>query len=136
MEIIAANSQVDGGRLMKIAVMALSGGMDSTSLLLRLLNEGYQVYCISYEYGQKHRIEIDRSILNIEYLNSKGMKVVHKIVDLKSAMGIFNSSLLVNDSVIPEGHYEEEQMKSTVVPNRNAIFSSIISSIKSLFYSG
>ena len=126
MEIIAANSQVDGGRLMKIAVMALSGGMDSTSLLLRLLNEGYQVYCISYEYGQKHRIEIDRSILNIEYLNSKGMNVVHKIVDLKSAMGIFNSSLLDNDSVIPEGHYEEEQMKSTVVPNRNAIFSSII----------
>ena len=92
MEIIAANSQVDGGRLMKIAVMALSGGMDSTSLLLRLLNEGYQVNCISYEYGQKHRIEIDRSILNIEYLNSKGMNVVHKIVDLKSAMGIFNSS--------------------------------------------
>ena len=126
MEIIVTNSQVDGGRLMKIAVMALSGGMDSTSLLLRLLNEGYQVYCISYEYGQKHRIEIDRSILNIEYLNSKGMNIVHKIVDLKSAMGIFNSSLLDNDSVIPEGHYEEEQMKSTVVPNRNAIFSSII----------
>ena len=41
--------------------MALSGGMDSTSLLLRLLREGYSVSCISYEYGQKHRVEIDRS---------------------------------------------------------------------------
>ena len=111
---------------MKIAVMALSGGMDSTSLLLRLLNEGYQVNCISYEYGQKHRIEIDRSVLNIEYLKSHNFDVVHEIVDLQGAMSIFNSSLLKDGSEIPEGHYEEEQMKSTVVPNRNAIFSSIL----------
>ena len=111
---------------MKIAVMALSGGMDSTSLLLRLLNEGYQVYCISYEYGQKHRVEVDRSALNIEYLKSKNFDVVHEIVDLQGAMSIFNSSLLNHESDVPEGHYEEEQMKSTVVPNRNAIFSSIL----------
>lgn len=117
---------MDGGRLMKIAVMALSGGMDSTSLLLRLLNEGYQVYCISYEYGQKHRVEVDRSALNIEYLKSKNFDVVHEIVDLQGAMSIFNSSLLNDESDVPEGHYEEEQMKSTVVPNRNAIFSSIL----------
>ena len=111
---------------MKIAVMALSGGMDSTSLLLRLLNEGYQVHCISYEYGQKHRIEIDRSVLNIEYLKSNNFDVLHEIVDLQGAMSIFNSSLLKDGSDVPEGHYEEEQMKSTVVPNRNAIFSSIL----------
>lgn len=117
---------MDGGGLMKIAVMALSGGMDSTSLLLRLLNEGYYVYCISFEYGQKHRVEIDRSASNISYLKSKAMNVNHEVVDLQSAMKIFNSSLLDNDSQVPEGHYEEEQMKSTVVPNRNAIFSSII----------
>ena len=73
---------------MKIAVMALSGGMDSTSLLLRLLNEGYQVNCISYEYGQKHRIEIDRSVLNIEYLKSHNFDVVHEIVDLQGAMTV------------------------------------------------
>ena len=111
---------------MKIAVMALSGGMDSTSLLLKLLKEGYRVHCISYEYGQKHRIEIDRSVMNINYLKSNDLNVVHKIVDLQSAMEIFNSSLLNNGTTIPEGHYEEEQMKSTVVPNRNAIFSSIL----------
>tara|TARA_B100001564_G_scaffold358148_1_gene376054 strand:- start:3047 stop:4183 length:1137 start_codon:yes stop_codon:yes gene_type:complete len=106
--------------------MALSGGMDSTSLLLRLLNEGNEVYCISYEYGQKHRIEIDRSVLNIKYLRSENFNVVHQIVDLEGAMSIFNSSLLNEGDDVPEGHYEEEQMKSTVVPNRNAIFSSIL----------
>ena len=51
---------------------------------------------------------------------------MHEIVDLQGAMSIFNSSLLNDESDVPEGHYEEEQMKSTVVPNRNAIFSSIL----------
>ena len=111
---------------MKKAVMALSGGMDSTSLLLRLLREGYSVSCISYEYGQKHRIEIDRSKSNIEYLRSMDLPIEQKIVNLESAMMIFNSSLIIGGEDIPEGHYEEEQMKSTVVPNRNAIFSSIL----------
>ena len=44
------------------AVMALSGGMDSTGLLMRLLAEGYKVSCISYDYGQKHIIEIEYHI--------------------------------------------------------------------------
>ena len=111
---------------MKRAVMALSGGMDSTAMMLRLLREGYSVNCISYEYGQKHRIEIDRSKLNIEYLQSLNYSIDQKIVNLESAMMIFNSSLIRGGEDIPEGHYEEEQMKSTVVPNRNAIFSSIL----------
>ena len=111
---------------MKKAVMALSGGMDSTALLLKLLSENYSVSCISYEYGQKHRVEIDRSKLNIEYLQSNDLDVEQNIVDLESAMMIFSSSLINGGEDIPEGHYEEEQMKSTVVPNRNAIFSSIL----------
>ena len=60
MEDIATNSQMDGGRLMR-AVMALSGGMDSTGLLVHLLSKGYNVSCISYEYGQKHNIELERA---------------------------------------------------------------------------
>lgn len=111
---------------MKRAVMALSGGMDSTSLLMRLLADGYRVDCISYHYGQKHSIELERAQLNIEYLNSKEILVDHKIIDLTSAMGVFESSLLEGGNEIPEGHYESEQMKSTVVPNRNAIFASIL----------
>ena len=110
---------------MKMAVMALSGGMDSTSLLLRLIREGNSVYTIGFNYGQKHIVELERAEQNIAYLEKKGYKVIHKVVDLSSLMSMFSGSLTSKEE-IPTGHYEEEQMKSTVVPNRNAIFSSII----------
>ena len=106
--------------------MALSGGMDSTSLLLRMLARGSEVTCISYDYGQKHVIELDRASANIDYLSSKGYVIEHFVVDLSSAMSLFDSSLTDSKRLIPEGHYEEEQMKQTLVPNRNAIFSSIL----------
>lgn len=111
---------------MKRAVISLSGGMDSTGLLMRLLADGYTVDCISYEYGQKHSIELERAMKNIAYLSENGINVTHTLIDLSSAMGSFDSSLLKGGSDIPEGHYEEIQMKSTVVPNRNAIFASIV----------
>ena len=119
------DTQVDGGALMR-AVMALSGGMDSTGLLMRLLADGYQVSCLSYNYGQKHSIELERAKANIAYLASNGYDVEHRIADLSSAMGIFHSALTTDGFDVPEGHYEEEQMKQTVVPNRNAIFASIL----------
>ena len=125
MAIITSNTQMDGGRLMR-AVMALSGGMDSTALLVRLISQGYKVSCLSYDYGQKHKIEIERAKMNIRYLAEKGYSIEHKIADLSSAMSIFSSALTSDGIDVPEGHYEEEQMKSTVVPNRNAIFSSIL----------
>ncbi len=108
------------------AVMAFSGGMDSTGLLMRLLDDGYKVDCISYQYGQKHDIEVERAKENIEYLSQNGHKVTHRIVSLSSAMGIFQSALLKGGDEVPEGHYEQDQMKATVVPNRNAIFASIV----------
>ena len=106
--------------------MSLSGGMDSTSVLIRLINEGYKIDCLSFNYGQKHVIEIEKAIENIAYLSRKGYQIKHQIIDLTSAMSIFHSSLTDEEIIVPEGHYEEAQMKSTVVPNRNAIFSSII----------
>ena len=106
--------------------MSLSGGMDSTSVLIRLINEGYKIDCLSFNYGQKHVIEIEKAIENIAYLSRKGYQVKHQIIDMTSAMSIFHSSLTNEEIIVPEGHYEETQMKSTVVPNRNAIFSSII----------
>ena len=111
---------------MKTAVMSLSGGMDSTALLLRLIREGYDVYAISYNYGQKHIIELDRAKANIEYLSENNFHVNHQLIDLSGAMSLFASSLIDKNTDVPEGFYEEEQMKSTVVPNRNAIFSSIL----------
>ena len=108
------------------SVMSLSGGMDSTSLLLRLLAEGSKVTCLTYDYGQKHSIEIDRSKENIAYLSKHGYKVEQSVIDLKSAMSTLQSALTSQDVDVPEGHYESSQMKQTVVPNRNAIFSSIL----------
>ena len=111
---------------MNRVVMALSGGMDSTSLLLRMLARGCVVTCISYDYGQKHVIEIERASTNVDYLRSKGYKVEHIVADLSSVMSLFDSTLTDSERSVPEGHYEEVQMKQTVVPNRNAIFSSIL----------
>jgi 7-cyano-7-deazaguanine synthase len=108
------------------AVIAFSGGMDSTALLLNMLNKKYNVTCISFDYGQKHKIELDRAKSNITYLNSIGHIIDHKIIDMRNSFEIFDSALLNDDIDIPEGHYEEGQMKLTVVPNRNAIFSSIL----------
>ncbi|DAC59430.1 MAG TPA: 7-cyano-7-deazaguanine synthase, partial [Candidatus Poseidoniaceae archaeon] len=116
---------MDGDRLNDIAVMAFSGGMDSTSLLLRLLRNGKTVYTIGFNYGQKHLIELSRAQMNIEYLAKQGYDVTHSVVDLSSIMSTFSGSLTSGDK-IPQGHYEESQMKSTVVPNRNAIFASIL----------
>tara|TARA_Y100001935_G_scaffold254836_1_gene265248 strand:- start:385 stop:1530 length:1146 start_codon:yes stop_codon:yes gene_type:complete len=111
--------------LSKVAILAFSGGMDSTSLLLRLLREGYQVYTIGFNYGQKHIIELTRAQMNIDYLATQGYQVYNQTVDLSSLMSTFSGALTSTES-IPKGHYEENQMKATVVPNRNAIFSSII----------
>ena len=64
MAVKSTDTQMDGGAVIR-AVMALSGGMDSTALLCRLLADGYTVSCISYDYGQKHVIEIERAQVNI-----------------------------------------------------------------------
>ena len=114
----------------KLAVLSLSGGMDSTCLLIHLLQKGYYVHCISFDYGQKHKVELERAKKNIQYLQTVGymygIEITHNVVDLSSIMGLFESALTTKGVEVPEGHYSEENMKSTVVPNRNAIFSSII----------
>ena len=119
---------------MSRVVMALSGGMDSTALLLRMLARGSRVTCISYYYGQKHIVELRRASANIDYLQSMGHAVEHVVADLSSAMALFDSALIDSQVGVPEGHYEEEQMKQTVVPNRNAIFSSILYGYAPVYY--
>ena len=110
----------------KIAVVSCSGGMDSTGLLMRLLADGYETHVISYFYGQKHSVELDRLEANIEYLRANNKNVVYNKVDTSSIMGLYHSALTSSDIDVPEGHYESENMKSTVVPNRNAIFASMV----------
>lgn len=110
---------------MKKSVISLSGGMDSTSLLLNLLKNDYEVYALSFNYGQRHKVELERLQNNINYLKEQGYKVEYNVIDVSILGKLYNSSL-TGQSEIPEGHYNDENMKSTVVPNRNAIFSSII----------
>jgi 7-cyano-7-deazaguanine synthase len=90
------------------------------------LHQGYNVTCLSFDYGQKHHVELERAKSLVEYLSQHGYEVEHKFVDLKSAFSLFESDLLVNGGDVPEGHYEEDSMKATVVPNRNAIFASLL----------
>ena len=83
--------------------MSLSGGMDSTSVLFRLINEGYEIDCLSFNYGQKHVIEIEKAIENIAYLTREGYQIKHQILDMTSAMSIFHSSLTNKEIIVPEG---------------------------------
>tara|TARA_B110000263_G_scaffold163000_2_gene141888 strand:+ start:7125 stop:7934 length:810 start_codon:yes stop_codon:yes gene_type:complete len=110
----------------KVAALCLSGGMDSTSLLLKLLKKNYKIFAISYDYGQKHKIEIQKAKKNIQYLQSKKCDINHKIIDISDCVTLLSSSITNDNIEVPEGYYEEDNMKSTFVPNRNAIFSSIL----------
>lgn len=111
--------------LSPLAVVCLSGGLDSTSLLLRLLRENRQVFGLSFDYGQKHRLELERLAANLAYLKENGQTVNHRHVDLSSLGPLLHSALTDEQRDIPTGHYEQANMKETVVPNRNAIFASI-----------
>jgi 7-cyano-7-deazaguanine synthase len=113
----------------KQAVLSLSGGMDSSTLLLHLLAEGYDVTCLSFDYGQKHHVELERAQELVEYLNTKGQNVKYQVIKLDGLSTLLNSALVEGGNEVPEGHYAEENMKDTVVPNRNKIFSSIIQAV-------
>jgi 7-cyano-7-deazaguanine synthase len=131
---------------MKQAVLSLSGGMDSSSLLLHLLANGYKVTALGFDYGQKHKIELERAKALVEYINSNPLrfihadrapggfeeiypKVKHQVIKLDGLQQLLNSALVEGGKDVPEGHYEQDNMKETVVPNRNKIFSSLIQAV-------
>ena len=121
----------------KQAVLSLSGGMDSSTLLLHLLAESYEVTALSFDYGQKHRVELERAQALVNYINSHSRyedeyyypKIKYQIIKLDGLSQLISSALVTGGAEVPEGHYAEENMKATVVPNRNKIFSSIIQSV-------
>ena len=113
----------------KQSVLALSGGMDSSTVLLYLLEKGYEVTALGFDYGQKHSIELERAAELIEYLDKAGYPVKYQKITLQGLFSLLNSNLVKGGKEVPEGHYEQENMKDTVVPNRNKIFSSIIQAV-------
>ena len=113
----------------KQAVLSLSGGMDSSTVLLHLLANDYEVTAMSFDYGQKHNIELERAAELIEYLKENGYPVKYQCITLLGLKDMISSNLVQGGDEVPEGHYEEENMKDTVVPNRNKIFSSLIQAV-------
>ena len=126
----------------KQAVLSLSGGMDSSTVLLHLLANGYEVTALSFDYGQKHRVELDRAQALVDYINENAIqpnldgnfvkvynRVKYGVIKLDGLAPMLNSALVEGGDEVPEGHYEQENMKETVVPNRNKIFSSLIQAV-------
>jgi len=106
---------------MKKTILIYSGGLDSTTLLYQLLSQQHELKCLSFNYGQKHLKEIESA----KYFCQK-FNLEHKVADLSYISDLISSSSLISKNMdVPEGHYQEESMKSTVVPNRNMIMLSI-----------
>lgn len=101
-------------------VVIYSGGMDSFTILNSVFQKGYEVYALTFDYGQKHNKEIDfaRAVCT-------EMKIDHRIIDITAINQLLQSSSLTSDQAIPEGDYALTNMKSTVVPNRNMILLSL-----------
>lgn len=115
---------------MKKVVMGLSGGMDSTTLLGMLLNEGVEVHACHFQYGSKHNFWEFQAVNNIiNYYKTLGILIILHPISLEGIFADFKSNLLQSGGAIPEGHYEAESMKLTVVPGRNMIFASIMAGL-------
>jgi 7-cyano-7-deazaguanine synthase len=115
---------------MKKIVIGLSGGLDSATLLGILLDQGYEVHCCSFVYGSKHNpYEMQAANNLVQFYREKGFGVNHTQFDLKHTFQYFDSALLTQGEAIPEGHYNDENMRRTVVPGRNLIFASIMAGL-------
>jgi len=101
-------------------VLILSGGLDSTTLLYKLVAEGKEVLALSFDYNQRHKRELVMAKKTCEKL-----KVSHSIYTFPTP----RNSALTDDIDVPEGHYAQENMRLTIVPNRNMIMLAIAAGI-------
>jgi 7-cyano-7-deazaguanine synthase len=107
---------------MSTPVVILSGGLDSTVLAYAMQWwHGVPPRLVSFDYGQRHRIELDCARRTAQRLHA-----THTVVDLRSLTTVLSGSALTDDAVaVPDGHYAEDTMRATIVPNRNMIFLSV-----------
>ena len=108
---------------MKDSVLILSGGMDSTTLLYDMRER--IALAVSFDYGSNHNAKE----IPFAKWHCKQLGIPHIVIELGFMHQYFKSSLLSGDEAIPEGHYADENMKSTVVPFRNGIMLSVATGI-------
>lgn len=103
----------------------VSGGMDSVTLVHHLLEEGYRPHLLSFDYGQRHKKELEYALWT-----AKALDLHWSLVDLSSITDLISSSALTSKAIpVPDGHYAEDNMAITVVPNRNMMMISIAAAI-------
>ncbi|MEH6360884.1 MAG: 7-cyano-7-deazaguanine synthase QueC [Amylibacter sp.] len=101
-------------------IVICSGGLDSVSLAYKVAAENTLHSLLSFDYGQRHKKELDYAATCAAALD-----VPHQIIDIRAIGASLTGSALTDDIDVPEGHYAEDSMKVTVVPNRNAIMLAI-----------
>lgn len=106
-------------------ILSLSGGLDSTSLLAKLVDMGRKVHPVVFTYGSKHNYWENRAAEAI----CAYYRLPWQLIDLSQVMALFKSNLLKTGGDIPEGHYNDTTMSKTVVPGRNLIFISILAGL-------
>lgn len=101
-------------------IVICSGGLDSVTLAYKAAKESKLIGLISFDYGQRHKRE-----LGYAAIAAKALGVPHHILDISHVGKMLSGSALTDNMDVPDGHYAEENMKVTVVPNRNAIMLAI-----------
>jgi 7-cyano-7-deazaguanine synthase len=109
---------------MSTVVAIVSGGLDSTTLAYKYKQEGHDLHLVSFDYGQKHVKELAYAQITANDLEAK-----HDVINLSAVGKLLNSALTDDHTPVPEGHYADDSMRLTVVPNRNAIMLSIATGI-------
>jgi len=117
-----ADQQIDTTSVVAVC----SGGLDSTTMVYDLVSQGRKVDLVGFNYGQRHSRELTYMIATARTLG-----LPYDIVDLRPLASLLSGSRssLVSDTDVPEGHYAQDNMKATVVPNRNMIMLSIAAGI-------
>jgi 7-cyano-7-deazaguanine synthase len=109
---------------MALGIAIVSGGMDSVVLAHMLAEQGDDLHLLSFNYGQRHKKELEFARIAAADLGAR-----HSVVDLTTIGSFLSGSALTDDIAVPDGHYAEQTMRQTVVPNRNAIMLSIATGI-------
>ncbi len=103
----------------KKAVVLYSGGLDSTTCLAVARKEGFEPYALSFRYGQRHSVELEKAVRNAPRAGA----VEHRIVELD--LRAIGGSALTSDLEVPKNHLDDQSIPITYVPARNTIFLSV-----------